>query len=160
MVTDSILSVIILKWAVINDVSVPRVLQASGWMTSALRFKKSPLSAQSLRCCDRVLWISCFSLSLTHTCVQREREREKRSAGNKSPCAKHMLTLYNPFVLILPSMWSRNTCVRSFISVSKHEMRSGSYLRGQNRLLKNKTGRTEYQIPVYVCRELIKFPIF
>lgn len=50
MVTDSILSVIIFKWAVINDVSVVRVLQAPGWMTSALRLRLP----------------SFFKLSLTH----------------------------------------------------------------------------------------------
>lgn len=36
MVTDSILSAIIFKWAVINDVRVSRVLRVPGWMTSAL----------------------------------------------------------------------------------------------------------------------------
>lgn len=69
MVTDSILSVIIFKWALINDVSVLRVLQASGWMTSALH-SKLPLFfkhtvSEMLR--SHIVNYSASSLSLVHT---------------------------------------------------------------------------------------------
>lgn len=82
MVTDSVLSVIIFKWAMINDVSVRRVLQAPGWMTSALlacSLLLSPFSSYllfsslslkqthvlSLGRCGRYI-MNCSSLSLCH----------------------------------------------------------------------------------------------
>lgn len=96
MVTDSILSVIIFKWAVINDVSVVRVLQAPGWMTSALRlrlpsFFKLSLSHTHAHAVSDMLPRRypelLVSLCVTHTHTQRT--GEGRESGNKSPGAKH-----------------------------------------------------------------------
>lgn len=72
MVTDSILSVIIFKWVVINDVSAVRVLQAPGWMTSALKLPSLNSASlththiYSLRHDPELLVSLCVSRACTH----------------------------------------------------------------------------------------------
>lgn len=100
MVTDSILSAIIFKWAVINDVRVSRVLRVPGWMTSALlpcMLFKPPLFSLNTdaqppaytELAEMVAYELLISLSLflchihTHT--------QEWEPGNKSPGAKHYI---------------------------------------------------------------------
>lgn len=103
MVTDSILSVIIFKWAVINDVSAVRVLQAPGWMTSALKlpFFKLCLSHTRTHTQSQTLplnvgfFVSCRAHARTHA----RDWRELGEPGNKSPGAKHNIDHRNPFFI-------------------------------------------------------------
>lgn len=133
MVTDSILSAIIFKWAVINDVRVSRVLRVPGWMTSWLQPCCPALQTSSLffkhrrtatgvhrACRDGRVWIAHFSLSfsLSHT-----HTHSGMGAGQQVPRCKALYWPYNPSLLILPSTCSPNTCIRSLLPVSKYETR-------------------------------------
>lgn len=123
MVTDSILSVIIFKWVVINDVSAVRVLQAPGWMTSALKLPS--LNSTSLSLHTRIYTSLgrdpelCASLCVSRACTHGTGESWGEESGNKSPGAKHNIDPAIHFSSILPSAWPPNTCIRSLIPASE-----------------------------------------
>lgn len=125
MVTDSILSVIIFKWVVINDVSAVRVLQAPGWMTSALKLpslNSTSLTHTRIYTVSDVI-LNCMFLCACRAHAQRHWRELGRESGNKSPGAKHNIDPAIHFSLILPSAWPPNTCIRSLIPVSERVMR-------------------------------------